>query len=64
MNSTQLVKVSEKVYIGREEAFEICLANGHDLPRRNKEFLHSRQIGLQSDLIGKDEQGYYIQEII
>jgi len=54
---------TEKQYIGKVEALEICLANGHDLPRKNKEWLHSRQVGLKSDLIGKDGAGFYVAEI-
>jgi len=29
----------------------------------NEEILHSRQVGLQSDVIGKDADGYYIEDV-
>ena len=29
----------------------------------NEEVLHSRQVGLQSDVIGKDADGYYIEDV-
>jgi len=54
---------TEKNYIGKIEAYEVCLKNNHELPRKGREILHSRQVGLQSDVIGKDEQGYYIQDV-
>ena len=50
-------------YIGKVEAFEICLENKHDLPKKNEEILHSRDIRLQSDVIGKDNKGYYIEKV-
>lgn len=52
-----------KQYIGKTEALEICLENNHNLPLQGKEILHSRQVGVQSDLIGKDKTGYYTQWI-
>ena len=52
-----------KQYIGKVEAFELCLQNNHDLPKKNMEILHSRQVGLQSDVIGKDSKGYYTEDV-
>ena len=54
---------SDKQYIGKVEAFELCLTNDHDLPKKNEEILHSRQVGLQSDVIGKDSNGYYTENV-
>ena len=52
-----------KQYIGKVEALEICLSNGHELPTKNEEILHSRQVGLQSDVIGKESNRYYIEDV-
>jgi len=54
---------TNKQYIGKVEAFELCLENGHDIPRKHQEILHSRQVGLQSDVIGKDSQGFYTEDV-
>ena len=54
---------TNKQYMGKVEAFELCLVNGHDMPRKNEEILHSRQVGLQSDVIGKDVDGYYSEDV-
>ena len=54
---------TNKQYLGKVEAYEVCLENSHELPRKNEEIFHSRQVGLQSDVIGKDSQGYYIEDV-
>ena len=54
---------TNKQYIGKVEAFEVCSINSHDMPKKNEEILHSRQVGLQSDVIGKDADGYYIEDV-
>ena len=58
----KLIRINKR-YIGKVEAYELCLDSGHDLPRKNQEIIHSRQVGLQSDVIGKDQAGYYTEDI-
>ena len=60
--------VQDKVYIGREEAYEVCLERGIDtLPRKGKEIVtvksnyENAMLGRDyNELIGKDENGYYL----
>jgi len=61
----------DKVYIGREEAFEIMLERGiEELPRKNREIVtvksihHKLSLGQTwDDVLGKDEDGYYLGRI-
>ena len=54
-----------KSYIDKVEAFEIMLKRGIDkLPRKGKEVLTVRQVPLNTLVLGKDEQGFYLDEII
>lgn len=62
--------LSEKTYIGREEAFELIIERGWSrLPRAGREYVQSVSImetkltGKQSTAIGKDANGYYIRDI-
>jgi len=53
----------EKTYIGKIEAFEIMLERNIDkLPRKGHEVLTVYAIaqGKPTDILGKDEQGFYI----
>jgi len=54
---------TNKQYMGKVEAYEVCLMNGHELPTKGVEVLHSRQVGLQCDVVGKDKKGYYIEDV-
>ena len=58
----RLIRTNKK-YISKEEAKQICLQNKHDLPERNQEILHSRQIGLQNDVIGYEKNQYYVEDV-
>ena len=55
----------DKTYIGKVEAFEIALLRGCELPRKGKENLTVYAIAenKKTEVIGKDEQGYYIAEL-
>lgn len=50
-----------KNYIGREEAFEICLSWGVDLPKKGVERVQVPCIasGQNMEAVGKDEKGFY-----
>lgn len=53
----------EKTYIGKVEAYEIATERGiYELPRKGKEVLtvHAIATGKKTEVIGKDEQGFYI----
>lgn len=55
----------DKVYIGREEAFEIMLERGIDkLPRKGREIVtcYCKAEQRPDVVLGKDEEGYYIGE--
>lgn len=59
-------QVTEKTYVGREEAFEINMERGHiKLPRIGRQNVTVYPINLmkRDAILGKDETGYYLQEI-
>jgi len=54
-----------KSYIGKEEAFEIMLErNIKKLPRKGFETWTVRQVPQSSLILGKDENGFYIDECL
>ena len=56
---------TEKIYIGRTEAFEINTQRGNiRLPRKGRETWTVRSNIEPCLILGKDEQGYYLQETI
>jgi hypothetical protein len=58
---------TEKTYIGKVEAFEIMMErNIESLPRKNKQWLTVPSVasGLNTKILGKDDDGYYIAELI
>lgn len=65
------MKSYDKTYIGREEAFEIMLERGiEELPNINRERItilspNHKALLCQTwdDVLGKDENGYYIAKI-
>lgn len=61
------MKTSEKIYIGKVEAYEIALErNIMRLPRKGREILtvYATATGRAPEVLGKDEVGFYIAEVI
>jgi hypothetical protein len=61
---------SEKVYIGKVEAFELAQERGFfELPRKGKQIVTCYSIaekamtGKNDVLLGKDENGYYTADV-
>ena len=50
----------DKLRINESEAILISIQNEHKLPRKGKQIIHSRQIGLGNSFIGKDDLGFFI----
>ena len=62
-----MTNITEKIYIGHIEAWEISQERGIErLPRKGKEVITCYcKAEMRPDVIlGKDEQGYYIAEVI
>lgn len=63
------MNIQDKVYIGREEAYELALERGIErLPRKGKEFITVYSIaenntGKPNVTLGHDENGYYTAEV-
>jgi len=56
----KLYDEKEKMYIGKAEALEIALSRRiYELPRKGKEIITCRQVGLGDSVLGKDSFGYY-----
>jgi hypothetical protein len=60
----------EKTYIGKVEAFEIMMERGIEaLPRKGREIVtcyataQKAVTGQKDEVLGKDEEGYYIGEL-
>ena len=51
------MKYGNAVCIGKVEAFEL---SGGELPTKNKEIIISRQVGLDSSIVYKEEGKYYL----
>ncbi len=69
--TSEYIGAYDKVYIGREEAFEIMLERHiEELPRKNREIVtvkcNVEKLSLGQtwdDVLGKDENGYYIGKL-
>lgn len=60
----KLYDEKDRVYIGKEEAFELMLErNIEKLPRKGTEIVTCRQVGLGDSILGKDENGFYNVEL-
>jgi hypothetical protein len=56
----KLYNEEDKVYVDKVEAFEIAMSRGFfELPRKGKEILTCRAVGLGNSILGKDANGYY-----
>jgi len=58
------INYSEKTYIGEVEALEVSFQRGlNKLPRKGKEILTVYPKPLPTEILGKDENGFYLQTI-
>lgn len=56
---------TEKVYIGREEAWEIKIERGiEQLPRKGRQILTVWPVAMNKpvEILGHDENGYYLSQ--
>ena len=61
-----LIRALDNIYIGKVEAWEIAIERGiEQLPRKGRQILtvHAIASGKGIDVIGKDENGYYLNHI-
>jgi hypothetical protein len=61
------IQLSNKTYIGKVEALEIANERGMDnLPRKGQEILHvpANYLEFNIEILGKDEQGFYIATML
>ena len=55
----------DKAYVDKVEAYEICLSHGiNKLPRKGQEWLTVRAMPKITEILGKDEHGYYMTMLI